>query len=122
MATVVQILAPQQQQSPDCTLVVLKMQYERSSFEVLVESKPQVNHNGSLAEACRSELHKLFDGLMDWELSGGTFTEHGAHLGSPRGGAGLSDEDVRTVRPIYGLGQAQQSHCSHSTWAMRESS
>src|SRR5215204_3273668 len=95
MATAVQILAVQQQQSSDCTLVVLGIQYEHSQFEVLVESKPQVNRDGSLAEACRSELRKLFDGLMEWELSGGTFTEHGAHRGSTRVGEGLSDEDVR---------------------------
>ena len=50
---------------------VLKMNYNRCRFEVMVEAKPQ----GSLADAGRIELRKLFDGLLDWELSGGAVTE-----------------------------------------------
>jgi hypothetical protein len=68
--TPVQIVEVEQQQSSNCTLVLVAIKYRRSQFEVLIHAKPQVEHLGSLAEACRPELRNLFDGLMDWEISG----------------------------------------------------
>jgi hypothetical protein len=69
MPASVRIVACEQQQSS--ANVVLEMHYDRCRFELMVEAKPQ----GSLADACRTELRKLFDGLLDWELSGGAVTE-----------------------------------------------
>jgi hypothetical protein len=77
MTTSVQIIAVEQQQSSDCTQVVLAIQYRRNQFKVLIHLRPQVDHHGSLPEACRSELRELFDGLLDWEIADGTVTDVG---------------------------------------------
>jgi hypothetical protein len=77
MTTSVQIIAVDQQQSSDCTQVVLAIQYRRSQFEVLIHLRPQVDQHVSLLEACRSELRELFDGLLDWEIADGTVIDVG---------------------------------------------
>ena len=47
--------------------------YERQAH--FVRSLDVSKSQGTLADACRTELRKLFDGLLDWELSGGAVTE-----------------------------------------------
>ena len=69
MSASVRIVACERQQSS--ATVVLEMHYNRCRFEVMVETKTQ----GSVADACRAELRKFFDGLLDWELSGGAVAD-----------------------------------------------
>ena len=58
-----------------CTLVVVQLQYEGSLFQVLLQVSREAEDEGCMTETCRLELHKLVDGLMDWEITNGTVSK-----------------------------------------------
>jgi len=59
--TSVQVVAVEQQEDLDCTVAIVAIRYGRDQFEVLVQTTPRAWAHGSLADACRSQLGKLFD-------------------------------------------------------------
>jgi hypothetical protein len=73
--TSAQIVAVEQQHDLDCTVAIVAIQYGRDRFEVLIQATPRAWGHGSLAEASRSQLGKLFDALMDWQVSGASAVE-----------------------------------------------
>jgi len=73
--TSVQVVAVEHHEDLERTVAVVAIQYGRDQFEVLVQATPRAWGHGSLAEATRTQLGKLFDALMDWQVSDGTAVE-----------------------------------------------
>jgi hypothetical protein len=69
----VNIIAVERQEQ--CTSVVVSIRYAESPFEIRLQLRPEAEQLGGLAEACRSELLKLVDGLLQWEVSDGSVGE-----------------------------------------------